>query len=110
MKTYPIYSADGLLRAFEVTSAWLTLRSLLRLLRSVEGVADVRRQWFDDDRVTFTYQGRAAVVHEPWGDSDRYWVGLQQPDSASHVDIEPLHRAFQSYRGFLGITLRPKGK
>jgi hypothetical protein len=107
MKTYPIYRPDGSLHGFEITSSWLTFRPLFTLLRSVAGVRDVRRNWFNDDRITFTFQGKAAVVHEPWGDSSRYWVGLQDPDAAPEVDLEPLHQAFKRYRGFLVVTLWP---
>jgi hypothetical protein len=109
MKTYPIYRPDGSLNGFEVTSSWLTFRPLFTLLRSVAGVRDVRRNWFNDDRITFTFQGKAAVVHEPWGDNSRYWIGLQDPDAAPEVDLEPLHQAFKRYRGFLVVTLWPWG-
>jgi hypothetical protein len=66
----------------------LTFRPLFTLLRSVAGVGDVRRHWFNDDRITFTFQGKAAVVHEP-EDNSRYWIGLQDPDAAPEVDLNP---------------------
>ena len=91
------------------TSSWLTFRPLFTLLRSVAGVGDVNRNWFNDDRITVTFQGKAAVVHEPWGDNSRYWIGLQDPDAAPEVDLEHLHRAFKRYRGFLVVTLWPWG-
>lgn len=110
MKTYPILRPNGSLRGFEITSAWLTFRPLLRLLRSVPGVTDVRRNWFKDDRVTFNFHGKPAVVSEPWGDNSRYWVGLQEPDASPEIDISPIQEAFKRYRGFLVVTLWPLGQ
>lgn len=107
MKTYPIHRENGSLRGFEITSSWLVFGPLMRLLRKIPGVANVRRQWFNDDRIAFEFQGAKAVVHEPWGDNSRYWVGLQEPDLSPEIDISPLHEAFKGYRGFLVVTLWP---
>ena len=60
MTTYPIRNQGGSLRGFEITSAWITFGPLLRLLRSVPGVAEVRRKWFNDDRIVFKFYGREA--------------------------------------------------
>ena len=108
MRTYPILKDDGSLRGFEIR-AQLTVFPLLRLLRSVDGVSDVRHNWSNADRISFTFHGRPAVVHEPWGDSSRYWIGLQHPDSAPDIDITPIHEAFKHYRGFLVTILWPLG-
>ena len=105
MKTYPILQPNGTLRGFEITSTWLTFRPLLKILRSVQGVTDVRRNWFNDDRVTFKFHGKAAVVNEPWGDNSRYWVGLADPAADLDIDIAPIHEAFKGYRGFMVTTL-----
>ncbi len=110
MKTYPILRPDGSLRGFEITSSWLAFRPLLKLLRSVPGVTDVRRNWFKDDRVTFRFHGKAAVVNEPWGDNSRYWVGLEDPDASAAPNIAPILEAFSRYRGFLVTTLWPVGQ
>ena len=107
MKTYPILRPDGSLRGFEITSSWLTFRPLYKLLRSVSGVTDVRRNWFKDDRVLFKFHGKAAVVNEPWGDNSRYWVGLEDPDASPEIDVVPIHEAFRRYSGFLVVTLWP---
>jgi hypothetical protein len=94
MKTYPILRDDGSLAAFEVTSMWVTFRPLYRVLRSIEGVTDVQRRYFSDDRVSFLYREEMFVVNEPWGDSSRYWVG---PRDATTLDITPIHEAFRQY-------------
>jgi len=105
MKTWPILRDDGSLRGFEITSTWLTFGPLFRILRSVPGVTDVRRNWFKDDRVLFNYRGVPAVVNEPWGDNSRYWVGLEDPDASPTVDISPIHEAFRRYRGVAAMSI-----
>ena len=98
MRTLPIHKADGSLRGFEISLTWVSMGTIKRLLRSVDGVADVKRQFFSDDRLVFTYHGERCVVNEPFGDNSRYWIGLENPD-ASTLDIRPLHRVFEQYDG-----------
>ena len=105
MKTYPISRPDGSLLAFEVSSVWLTFRPLHKTLRSVEGVSDIKRQFFNEDRMTFAFCSEACVVNEPWGDSSRYWIGPSDPQS-SCLDLTPLHRAFQAYQSPFTRLLR----
>jgi hypothetical protein len=105
MTTYPIVKPNGSLHAFQITSAWVSYRPLLNLLRSIDGVTDVRRRWFSDDRITFNYRGEPAVVHEPWGDNGRYWIGFQKPELSSEIDITFLHEAFKAFRGFGPLPL-----
>jgi len=99
MKTYQIHSSDGNLIGFEVTSAWVLLSPLMKILKSVAGVTEVKRQWFNEDRVIFKYHGIPAVVNEPWGDNSRYWLGFQEPGSYPEINLEPLHKAFINYKG-----------
>jgi hypothetical protein len=110
MQTHPIWKEDGSLLGFEITSTWLTMRALLRLLRSVSGVTDVRRQWFNDDRVIFKFCGKNAVVNEPWGDNSRYRIGLEEPHASPGADIRPIHEAFRCYRGLPVMSLLPKSQ
>ena len=99
MRTERIVREDGSLLAFEITSAWLTFRPLFRILRSVSGVSDVRRQYFKDDRVSFKFNGEPFVVYEPWGDSSRYWIGPVDTKT-SVANAEPLWRAFDTHKAF----------
>ena len=99
MKTYPILKDDGSLYAFEITSAWVRFGPLYRVLESVEGVSEVKRRRFNDDRVTFKFHNVDCVVNEPWGDSSRYWVGFREPEAGSDIDISPIWQAFKNYRG-----------
>lgn len=101
MRTYPIVRPDGSLHAFEIRNSFVWIGTLLRLLRSANGVADVKRNYSDDDRIKFRFRGEPCVVNEPWGDSSRYWIGPEDPKSAANLDLSPLHEAFQRHRGAL---------
>ena len=100
VKTYPIFREDGSMLALEVTSAWLTFRPLLSIMRSVPGVADVRRQYFNEDRIRFVYLGVECVINEPWGDNSRYWIGPKSPDNSS-INVAPINSALQNHQTLL---------
>ena len=100
MKTYPIYRPDGSLFAFEITSAWLIFRPLYKILLSVDGVSDIHRNWFNDNRISFNFHSVQFVVNEPWGDNSRYWVGPESVDD-SMLDVTPLHNAFQCHHSVI---------
>lgn len=85
------------MHGFEVSSAWVTFRPLYKILNSVDGITDVRRQFFSDDRITFNFHSEPFIVYEPFGDNSRYWIGPVDPD-ASQLDMTPIHKAFQQYR------------
>lgn len=99
MRTYPIFKDDGSLHAFEITSAWVRFSSLFKVLNSVHGVSEIKRQRFNDDRVTFKFHGHSCVVNEPWGDNSRYWVGFANQKAHCNIDISPIHEAFKKYKG-----------
>ncbi len=94
MKTWPLLKKDGRLCAFEIRSTPVTFGRIFRALRATEGVANVKRNWFSEDHITFSYRGEPFVINEPWGDSSRYWVGPQDAET-SKVDLTSLHKAFQ---------------
>ena len=98
MKTHPILRADGSMLAFEVTSAWISFRPLFKILRSVDGITNARRNYFNENRLTFLFCGQPFVVNEPWGDNSRYWVGPKQPDQCS-IDVGRINKAFNDYKG-----------
>jgi hypothetical protein len=98
MKTYPILRADGTVQAFEISSSWLTFRPIYKLLRSVRSVDNIKRNWFNEDRISFTFHGRLCVINEPWGDNSRFWIGPVAPEP--ELDVTRLHDAFRNYRRF----------
>src|SRR5437016_3983549 len=97
MKTYAYRRDDGSLRGFEISNVWVSMLALKRILRSVQGVSDVRRRFFSDDRIEFVLHGETCVVHEPFGDNSRYWIGPANAGTST-LDIAPLHDAFEQYQ------------
>jgi hypothetical protein len=97
MKTYPIMRPDGWLHAFEIGNAFISMGSIKRILYSIEGVSSLNRQWRSDDRLTFVFRGAPWVVHEPWGDSSRYWIGPRDAANHSFV-VGPIYDAFVNHK------------
>lgn len=99
MKTNPILRANGTVLAFEIPIPFMRW-GLVRFLRSIEGVSEAKEPWgiTDELRLVFKFHGKPCVVKEDFGDSDRYWVGPENPQT-SELDMTPLHQAFQAYRG-----------
>ena len=67
-----------------------------KVLQSVEGVKDVQRNWFNENRYSFSFQGRSCVVHEAFGDNDRYWIG--PADLNLPLNMAPVHDAFRVFQ------------
>jgi hypothetical protein len=70
-----------------------------RVLTSVQGVSDFRRVRSSDDRFAFSYLGRGCVVHEPFGDNSRYWIGPVEKEPP--IDMTPVRDAFSRFRFLL---------
>jgi hypothetical protein len=56
----------------------------------------LKRQIRSDDRLIFRYNGDDWVVHEPWGDNSRYWIGPKNAENHC-IDVTPIHEAFIGY-------------
>ena len=96
MKTYPLHREDGKLHAFEIPNMWVTVGAIKRLLRSVDGVSDVKRTRTDDFRATFIFHGEPMAVWEPWGDNSRYVV--VPINDESEVNLDSLHDTFKRHK------------
>jgi len=102
VKTYPIaMEGKETIFAFEIGNTFTYLRWIAYVLRTVEGVSDVRvRRLFgrpSDVHVKFRYLDQECIVHEPWGDSSRYWIGPEDSEE-EQIDLRPIEEAFQRYR------------
>jgi len=97
MRTYPQHRADGSIAYFEISNAFpWSLGFMRRVLQSVTGVSNYKRNWLNDHRFSFTYQDRMCVVWEPWGDNSRYWIGPEAMEPP--LDMSPIHEAFRRFR------------
>jgi hypothetical protein len=101
MWTHPIYRPDGSLHAFEIRNLTVWIGTIMNLLRSVDGVTDVRRSHKDDDRVEFLFKGEPYSVLEPWGDNSRYLIGAKDPKPVGGLDLSPVMKPFILHRGSL---------
>ena len=108
MKTYPIIRSDGTLRGFEIGVTFTTLRQIMEILHSADGVSSVRRTAGSDDRLQFEYDGETCVLHEPFGDNSRYWIGPAFPENST-VDMRPLQKVFASSDNVLEKVVRAVG-
>ncbi len=99
MWTNPIYRSDGSLHAFEIRNTTVWIGTVIKLLESVGGVANVRRNSTDDERVVFLFKGQPYAVLEPWGDNSRYLIGARDPKPEIALDLSPVRAAFAAHRG-----------
>ncbi|RLE27688.1 MAG: hypothetical protein DRJ65_02105 [Acidobacteria bacterium] len=97
MRTNLVSRNDGSIHGFEISSLWVTFGPLYRLLRSLEGVSDIKRDQFDDYRITFTLHGEPMAIWESYGDSSRYMV--VPIDEYNEPNLDTLHDAFRNHQG-----------
>jgi len=97
MRTYPLNSDNGERFGFEINHTWIWIGSIVRILRSVPGVSEVRRVRGGAERIKFLLDHEKFVILEPYGDSSRYWIVPEGP-SESTADQTKLHHAFAAYR------------
>ena len=100
MKTYPHIGEDGTIPYFEISNAFpWSLGFMRRVLTSVQGVSEFKSARVKDDRFAFVYLGRRCVVHEPFGDNSRYWIGPVETDPP--IDMTAIRDAFTQFRFWL---------
>ncbi len=111
MKTYPIAQEGARPFAFEIDHVYLSRRTIVRLLNTVEGVTEVhlggRFGSSDDIRIEFKYQGHDYIVMEPFGDNSRYWVGPKggKDDVLAAANIGKTQSASEGYKPPLAVKL-----
>lgn len=117
METFPFVSKTGQrTTAFEIENAYVSRRTIVRLLKQANGITDVhlggRFGSPNDVRITFKYLDRDYIVWEPFGDNSRYWIGPKNSEE-SMADASELENIFERYkppfyRALLGdlLTLR----
>ncbi len=97
MKTYPIYDSQKQLLAFEIENDSIGRHAICRVVRTISGATLIRKpkvlSWFREEVFCeFTVDGGAYIAEEPYGDSNRYWIG---PISAGWLaQTEKVHDAF----------------
>jgi hypothetical protein len=101
VRTWINHREDGGVSGFDISSLHSTM-TVARVLRSVPGVSDVRRHWFAEVPLTFTYQGVHCSAFEMFGDNSRITIGADTP---VNLDWEPVRTAFErSWGGWIVAT------
>ena len=108
MKTYPIIRDDGSLRGCELGNTFVSLRRISEILRMTDGVTGVRPTAGSDDRLMFEFDGETCVVHEPFGDNSRYWIGPAFPQTST-LDMLPICQSFARERSVLKKAMESLG-
>jgi len=108
MNTYPLYSPEGHILAFEIENVYIGVKKIATLLRSFDGVSDIRvRKLFSaapDIHIEFIYKERVFIVWEPYADSSRYWIGPKD-DANKEIDLGAIESLFRQYRPMTIIKL-----
>lgn len=108
LDTYPIYSKDGRLLAFEIENAYIGLRKIMAVLITISGVSNVRKRRLfgspSDIHVEFMYLNKDFIVWEPYGDNSRYWIGPKKTEDATN-EIRQIENAFKLYRPSFAVKL-----
>lgn len=101
MKTYKINDNNGNPFAFEIENLYISLRKIVKILSSVEGVTNINaRQLFEHSRenhIEFEYFGEQFVIWEPFGDNSRYWIGPKEPEIRTEriIEIENIIKKYK---------------
>jgi hypothetical protein len=90
MTTYDLKDQHGRVFAFEIDNGLLDRRGFVRIVQSLPGVRLTReptpwRLSIDEQFCEFDFRGVHFTVWEPFGDSDRYWIGPEPPAWAPEV-------------------------
>ena len=106
MKTYELTDQEGRAYAFQVSNFWLDRRRVKRVIQSIPNARIVAAPTpdlasRDGDICFFEVEGQLFVVSEPYGDSDRYWIGTEPPGWSPKV--EEVRAAFARTKNFLGF-------
>ena len=85
---------------FEIDNIYVSLKTIARILNSIDGVADVNKRrlfskW-DDIHIWFRYIDHECVVIEPYGDNSRYWIGPKNPEEK--FDFSSIDVAFKKHQ------------
>lgn len=101
MRVHPVVERNGEIVAFEIENLLIGTRQIARILSEEPQVAEVQaRRPFAREKsplVRFKLASESFIVDEPYGDSSRYWIGPENPETFLG-SAGVLARAFESYR------------
>ena len=98
MQIYDLKDSEGRVYAFEVDNLLLRRAAVAMIVQSIPGarVLTLHRSWWGPDEFCeFEVGGIRFTAWEPWGDSDRYWIGPEPPHFSEHTAT--VRAAFASH-------------
>ena len=97
MKTYPLFSDDKQY-AFEIENTYISLFQVKLFLSKHPEVSEVRsKKLFQatDDRMWFIFKDTEYVLHEPFGDNSRFWIGpVNEKETSLVFEVEKIFKEF----------------
>ena len=99
MRVHDIRDENGRVQAFEVSTFFLDRRALRQIVRAIPGVTVLAYRPYKERLCEFKVGGVAFLVHEHWGESDRYWVGPAEAGWSPHLAV--IRETFERARPFL---------
>jgi hypothetical protein len=96
---HDIRDADGRVQAFEVSTFFLDRRALRQIVLAIPGATVVAYRPYKERLCEFKLGGVAFLVHEPWGESERYWVGPAEAGWCPQLAV--IRETFARARPFL---------
>jgi hypothetical protein len=111
MRVYDLQNNEGQIYAFEVKTAefWWGRSGLLTVIRKIPEVQIQRAPYFlelftEDVFCEFDVNGQRFEVWEPYGDSDRYWIGPDPPQPCAQLEL--VRTVFLNYSKWQGVRRR----
>ncbi len=92
MKVSDLYDEKGRVFAFEVGSFWIGRSGIVSVVRRIPGVKIIRAPNVfgfsrEEEFCEFEVEGQRFEIWEPFGDSDRYWIGPKPPQWCEQLDL-----------------------
>ena len=99
MRIHDIRDADERILAFEVPTFFLDRRAVRQIVLAIPGATLVAYRPYSERLCEFKVGGVAFLVHEHWGESDRYWVG--PAEAGWYPQLAVIRETFERARPFL---------
>ena len=105
MQIYELKDKDGRVYAFEVPNAFISRSEVVRIFRRIPGAVIHRKpklfSWSaEEEFCEVEVDGVRFRAWEPFGDSNRYWIGPEPVNWTPQIDV--VKGAFAAHRPFWG--------
>jgi hypothetical protein len=99
VRVHDIKDEQGRVQAFEVATFFLDRGALRTIVEAIPGATVVAYRPYKERLCEFKVGGVAFLVHEAFGESERYWVGPVEAGWSPHLAV--IRETFARARPFL---------